>query len=177
MSHRFAVCLMKAMQKSKLHLRSVVMKISIFWDITPCSLVKVNRHFGGTYCLHLQGRRISQTKNQHQICFAFCLLQANFLLGYSSSLKMKAICFSKTLADCHQTAQHYMPEERTYHEPEDLEQWFFFSRKKCDSIVIGGGVIFFSFIYLQCFGSWLYSCLQVFSFHYTNKLSFLWFQH
>jgi hypothetical protein len=24
---------------------------SIFWDVTPCSLLKVNRHFEGTYCL------------------------------------------------------------------------------------------------------------------------------
>jgi hypothetical protein len=35
---------------------AVVMKSSIFWDITSCSPVKVNRRFGGTYRLHLQGR-------------------------------------------------------------------------------------------------------------------------
>jgi hypothetical protein len=29
-------------------LTAVVMKISIFWDITPCSPLKVNRRFGGT---------------------------------------------------------------------------------------------------------------------------------
>jgi hypothetical protein len=27
-----------------------------FWDITPCSPLSVNRRFGGTYRLHLQGR-------------------------------------------------------------------------------------------------------------------------
>jgi hypothetical protein len=27
---------------------------TIFWDIMPCSLLKVNRRFGGTYRLHLQ---------------------------------------------------------------------------------------------------------------------------
>jgi hypothetical protein len=37
----------------------VVMKSTIFWDIKLCSLLKVNRRFGGTYRLHLQGRRIS----------------------------------------------------------------------------------------------------------------------
>jgi hypothetical protein len=31
-------------------LTAVVMKSTIFWDITPCSPLKVNRHFGGTYC-------------------------------------------------------------------------------------------------------------------------------
>jgi hypothetical protein len=32
------------------------MKSIIFWDITPCSPSSLNRHFGGTYRLHLQGR-------------------------------------------------------------------------------------------------------------------------
>jgi hypothetical protein len=36
---------------------AVVMKSIIFWDITPCSLLSFNRSFGGTYHLHLQGRR------------------------------------------------------------------------------------------------------------------------
>jgi hypothetical protein len=31
----------------------------IFWDITPCSPSKANRHFGGICRLHLQGRKIS----------------------------------------------------------------------------------------------------------------------
>jgi hypothetical protein len=35
----------------------VVMKSIIFWDITPCGPLSVNRRFGGTYRLHLQGRR------------------------------------------------------------------------------------------------------------------------
>jgi hypothetical protein len=35
------------------------MKSSILWDITSCSPLRVNWLFGGTYRLHLQGRRIS----------------------------------------------------------------------------------------------------------------------
>jgi hypothetical protein len=35
----------------------VVMNSTIFWDITPCSLLSVNWRFGGTYRLHLQGER------------------------------------------------------------------------------------------------------------------------
>jgi hypothetical protein len=42
------------------------MKSSIFWDITPCSLVGFNRRLEGTYLLHLQGRRVSQEMNQTQ---------------------------------------------------------------------------------------------------------------
>jgi hypothetical protein len=33
----------------------MVKKSSGFWDITPCSTVKVNRRFGGTYCLLYAG--------------------------------------------------------------------------------------------------------------------------
>jgi hypothetical protein len=42
------------------------MKSSIFWDITPCSLLKVNRRFGGTCRHHLQVRRIGRTRNQRE---------------------------------------------------------------------------------------------------------------
>jgi hypothetical protein len=35
----------------------VVMKSIIFWDMTPCSPLCVNRRFGGTYRLHLEVRR------------------------------------------------------------------------------------------------------------------------
>jgi hypothetical protein len=48
-------------------LTAVVMKSIIFCDITPCSPLKVNRRFGGTYRLHLQGRKISRARNQREI--------------------------------------------------------------------------------------------------------------
>jgi hypothetical protein len=35
-------------------LTAVVMNSTVFWDITPCSPLKVNQRFGGTYHLHLQ---------------------------------------------------------------------------------------------------------------------------
>jgi hypothetical protein len=33
---------------------AVIMKSIIFWDISPCSPLSVNRRFGGTYRLHLR---------------------------------------------------------------------------------------------------------------------------
>jgi hypothetical protein len=45
---------------------AVVMKSSVFWDITPYSPLKVNRRFRGTYWIHLQGGRISREKNQRE---------------------------------------------------------------------------------------------------------------
>jgi hypothetical protein len=45
---------------------AVVMKGSIFWNLTACSPFKVNRRFEGTYRLHLQCRRIREGRNQHE---------------------------------------------------------------------------------------------------------------
>jgi hypothetical protein len=28
------------------------MKITVFWDVGPCSLVEIGRRFKGAYCLH-----------------------------------------------------------------------------------------------------------------------------
>jgi hypothetical protein len=50
------------------------MKSYIFWDIAPYNTLKVNRHFGGIYCLNLQGRRISQARNQHENMLAACFM-------------------------------------------------------------------------------------------------------
>jgi hypothetical protein len=69
-------------------LAAVVMKTSILWDIMLCSLLKVNRPFGGICRLHLQGRRISSA----------CFLLISFL-AYSSVLKMEAARSSETSVD------------------------------------------------------------------------------
>jgi hypothetical protein len=47
-------------------LTAVVIKSSIFWKTTLCSSLKVNRRFGGTCHLHIQGRKISQARNQRE---------------------------------------------------------------------------------------------------------------
>jgi hypothetical protein len=39
-------------------LTAVKMKITLVWDLTPCSLVKVYRRFRGKRYLHLQGWRV-----------------------------------------------------------------------------------------------------------------------
>jgi hypothetical protein len=40
-------------------LNCVIIKITVFWYATPLGLI-VTKSFGGTCCLHLQGRRVSQ---------------------------------------------------------------------------------------------------------------------
>jgi hypothetical protein len=36
-------------------LTATSMKMSVFWDVAPCSLVGNDRRFRGSYCLHHQG--------------------------------------------------------------------------------------------------------------------------
>jgi hypothetical protein len=47
-------------------IRTLHLKSSIFWDITSCSQLKMNRRFGGSCRIHIQGRRISQARNQRE---------------------------------------------------------------------------------------------------------------
>jgi hypothetical protein len=89
-TERCDITLLSTIFKYEIYVRfedstAVVMKSSIFWDITPCSPLKVNRRFGWTCHLHLQGRRISQARNQREArskqstdCY---LLHAGFLHG------------------------------------------------------------------------------------------------
>jgi hypothetical protein len=76
---------------------------SIFWDLTPCSPLKVNRRFGGTFRFHVQGRRISQVRNQREAGSK-----------HSSALKKK-ICSSETSVDFQQTTRFYISDDRTLH--------------------------------------------------------------
>jgi hypothetical protein len=43
-------------------------KSTIFWDVTPCSLVGIYRRFGGTGCLHIQSRSIGQASKRQVLC-------------------------------------------------------------------------------------------------------------
>jgi hypothetical protein len=60
-------------------LMAVTMKGTVFWLVMPCNSERAQR-FGGTYRLHLQGRRVSQALN----------LQVASL-DHSSTLKMEVI--------------------------------------------------------------------------------------
>jgi hypothetical protein len=93
----------------------------------PCNALKINRRFGGT-CLNLQGRRISQARNQHkELCLSpsFTLVSCS---AYSSTPKMEAICSSETSVDFQRIARRYIPEDSTLHNHrcENLKSYMFF---------------------------------------------------
>jgi hypothetical protein len=100
------------------------MKSSVSYDITPYSPFKVNRRFREIYCLHLQGQRIIQARNQHEAGKSACyLFHADFFLAtcimlfsclaYSSTQKMEATCATETSGDIQRTVRRYIQEDRT----------------------------------------------------------------
>jgi hypothetical protein len=68
-------------------LTAVVMKSPIFWDITPCSPLKVYRCFGGTYRLQLQGRRISPARSTHNYSFFGLFLSSGILENRNTTFR------------------------------------------------------------------------------------------
>jgi hypothetical protein len=72
-------------------LTSVVMKSSIFWDITSCSPLKFSRPLLASY---------------------FTLISC---LGCTSTVKMEATFSSETAVDIHGTTRRNTPEDRTLH--------------------------------------------------------------
>jgi hypothetical protein len=62
----------------------------LIWRLKKHVKLKVNRHFGGTCCLHLQGRRINQARNHHEAVLVSCL-------ACSSNLNMEATFFFRNV--------------------------------------------------------------------------------
>jgi hypothetical protein len=66
------------MNKHLITIKSYI-KSTVFWDITGCSPLKVNRRFGVKYSLHLLGRRVSRVRNQRESRWQACF-HSDFLL-------------------------------------------------------------------------------------------------
>jgi hypothetical protein len=71
-------------------LTAVVVKSSVFWDVTLCSSLKVNRRFGVTYYHHIQSRNKIQLVSRWQV---------DLCMTYSSTLNSETKCCSKTSGD------------------------------------------------------------------------------
>jgi hypothetical protein len=85
------------------------MKNAVFWDVAPCR-PSVNRRFGGTYRLHLQGRKIRERGTSVSRWLQTAPADAGSSLADFSTLKMEAIrsslcvcvfsCASASVAAC-----------------------------------------------------------------------------
>jgi hypothetical protein len=86
-----------------------------FLDVTPCSLLRCNLRFGGTYRLNHQGRIKYQQEPAGGKQNNLRAGKLGFLLKFSSNLKMEAICSSETSVESQQTTRRHIPEEDTLH--------------------------------------------------------------
>jgi hypothetical protein len=81
-----------------------LLKNATFWYITPCCPLNVNRRFGGTYRVHLQGQEISRARNQRESRW-----QAEL------HLKMEPIRSSETSVAFQHITRRHSPEDSTLH--------------------------------------------------------------
>jgi hypothetical protein len=99
-------------------LTAVVMKSSIFWDITPCSPLKVKR-VSRENVASIQGRRISQARNQ---------IESRWQAEPSTG-KKEATFSSETLVDFQRNTQRYIAGDRTlqwdacWFQQEQVQNW------------------------------------------------------
>jgi hypothetical protein len=81
---------------------------TVFWYVTPCCPVGINRLPRGTYCFHLQGRRVSQVNNKQDLCLMLALL-LEVCFTYSSIMKIETVRSSETLVNIYQITRCYIP--------------------------------------------------------------------
>jgi hypothetical protein len=94
------------------------MKNVVFWDVAPCKSC-VNRRFGGTYRLNLQGRKIRERGGSLQPP-----VHAGSSLADFSILKIEAIRSPETSVHTRSTRRH-IPEDdsRHSHRRENLKSY------------------------------------------------------
>jgi hypothetical protein len=87
---------------------AVVMKSVIFWDVTLCGPLKVNRRLGWTYRIHLQGW-ISRARYQHESRWQACFY-AIYLLGLFDPEDGSILCWHvESLLSCWYLASLILP--------------------------------------------------------------------
>jgi hypothetical protein len=79
-------------------------------DVTPCSVLKVNRRFEGIFRLNLRAKEYAKSKALLATYFRMVAC-----LAYSSNLKIDATFSSETSVESQRTTRRYIPEHKTLH--------------------------------------------------------------
>jgi hypothetical protein len=99
-------CAPTMLQRSQLNLTQATLEPNVFWNDTVPSAGSWQT-FGGNYCLHLQGQRVSQARSKHS-----SLLLPH--LPYSSILKMEVLHSSETLVNFYQAMPFNIPDSLAF---------------------------------------------------------------
>jgi hypothetical protein len=76
-----------------------------FWHVTLCSELEVRRHFGRTYCLHRQDRKVRRASNKQELSSEHTL----------STLKIEVVRSSEISLNLYPTTRRKIPEDSTLH--------------------------------------------------------------
>jgi hypothetical protein len=88
-----------------LRMLSFTCTFPIFWDITPCSPLKINRRFRKNISPPSSGSKNKSSKiSASKLAPAFTLVSCS-----ASTLKTEAICSSETSVNFQRTTWHYIP--------------------------------------------------------------------
>jgi hypothetical protein len=80
----------------------VTKKNAVFWNAAPCTSC-VNRHFGGMYCLHVQGRKIPATT-----CSLWFLARGFFYPEDGGDTFLRNVGSHKIYTAPHPRRRHYL---------------------------------------------------------------------
>jgi hypothetical protein len=94
-------------------LPTMVMKSSVLWDITPCSVSKVNWRSGRTVAFtFIVEKQAGQESSIKQVASRACFVLVSCFL-HSSTLKKKATYSFETSTEFQRTTRFHVPEGRT----------------------------------------------------------------
>jgi hypothetical protein len=96
------------------------MKMTAFWDIAPCSLIEVDRHFRGAYCLHHQGDDIRDYTTQYPRRL-FIVLMMEAVRTYEASVNLHEPTRRNIPEGCHLIAL-MIEAVRTYETSVNLQE-------------------------------------------------------
>jgi hypothetical protein len=93
-------------------LTAVNMKITLFWNVIPCSLVERYQCFGRTCCFHLQIRRVNHMGKQRYMERRKGN-RAHFLPYFPSSFTLHCVTSQTTVIFTQKLVSYYMNEVNT----------------------------------------------------------------
>jgi hypothetical protein len=93
----------------------IELKITVFWDVVLCNLEEIYQRLGGTYCLHLQGKRVGSshpTEDQYARFGALMAVKAMITLLHSEVRSSKFILNIDNFLPDHRRSPHFYPDDR-----------------------------------------------------------------